>query len=301
MRLPFPRRVETVSLNAYQWFRDTPYRALDEAYRAAITIQKIETEYFNGNKIEADSAHNRSVAAYFQTKLHQLLRTARWRLAEFRIASAIVSDSDNSLGANNTISNGALAIATSPEPRTDYDAQQTLTKLTIVDQVLSRYAEPEASAIELESTQAMPTTTNLLKKNGEISTNSATKTDSIFSKSGVLPRSILKTGQRINRELKPNTEAEVLREFQLSRYRTRKSVQFLALLIILPLLTQQISKNLIFAPILNHCHPAKLAGFLFASILLPVDDRLIHQSRVKSHSPHQSRMIEYRVVKGLND
>lgn len=102
----------------------------------------------------------------------------------------------------------------------------------------------------------MPEATELLERNGEISIHSAIKTNSIFSKSGVLPRSILKTGQRINRELKPNTEAEVLSEFRVSRYRTKKLLQFLTLLIIVPLLTQQVSKNFVFSPMINHFHKA---------------------------------------------
>lgn len=91
MRLPLPTRVETFSLNALQWFQDTPYRALDQAYKAAIAIETIEANYFNGNKIGSDTAQNPAVTGYFQTKLNQLLRTVRWRLAEFRVASSVIS------------------------------------------------------------------------------------------------------------------------------------------------------------------------------------------------------------------
>lgn len=251
MRLPLPLRVETFSLKTFQWLKDTPNRALDQAYRAAITIEAIETDYFNGNKIGAGSAQNPSAIAYFKTKLNQLLRIARWRLAEFRLTSSVISDSDHSLHLGTAQAKKEIAVALD-EANKDYDTQQLLNKLIVVDRVLMRYAEPVLANLKPTQTPLEVVSTN--KKDEEISTNSATKTDSIFSKSGVLPRSILKTGQRLNRELKSDTEAEVLREFQLSRYRTKKSVRFLILLIAIPLFTQQVSKQFIFSPILNYFH-----------------------------------------------
>jgi len=74
MRLPLPARAELFSLNAYHWFRTTPNRALDRAYKAALAIKKIEDENFSGNKIGTDSNQSPSVTAYFQNKLNALLR-----------------------------------------------------------------------------------------------------------------------------------------------------------------------------------------------------------------------------------
>jgi hypothetical protein len=46
MRLPLPARAELFSLNAYQWFHNTPNRTLERAYKAALATKKIEDEHF---------------------------------------------------------------------------------------------------------------------------------------------------------------------------------------------------------------------------------------------------------------
>jgi hypothetical protein len=75
MKLITPAPVEGFTRNIYRWFRDTHLRSLDRALKAAIAIQDLETEYFDGNKIDANTTHqlegNTTTTAYFQTKLHQ--------------------------------------------------------------------------------------------------------------------------------------------------------------------------------------------------------------------------------------
>jgi hypothetical protein len=235
MRLP----AEKFSINAYQWFQGTPNRALNQAYKAAIAIQNIEAEYFNGNKIGSDPTQNSSVNSYFAIKLNKLLRTMRWRLAEFRVASVIVSDSDKLLQPRNPVST-LVRIPEAPEP--SFNPQDILDKLTVVDQILTRYSEPEPIPVpeEIPNHQA-----------------AAAPKDSMFTKTSLIPRSLIKTGMRLNRELKPSSESEVIKEYHLSRFRTRRSFQFLAILIIAPILTQQVSKNFIFSPILHFFHSTK--------------------------------------------
>lgn len=78
--------------------------------------------------------------------------------------------------------------------------------------------------------------------------------DSKLDSSSFIPRSILRTADRFRRELNSDetTEAEVVRDFRTSKLRTRLAVRFMLLLVILPLLTQQISKALIVSPLVNH-------------------------------------------------
>lgn len=251
MRLPLPARAELFSLNAYHWFRTTPNRALDRAYKAALAIKKIEDENFSGNKIGTDSNQSPSVTAYFQNKLNALLRTARWRLVEFRTASAIVSDADLPFSLE-TRSDVARSSPLNPDSQTSYNSQQLLNKLVFVDRLLARYAEPEPQIIDLDAIQAPQTSVDSTKSNEAVSTGSVAKSESIFSKSGILPRSILRTGRRLQRELSSNSDMQVLQEFQLSRRRTKTSIRFLLVLIIVPLLVQQISKNFVFSPIIDH-------------------------------------------------
>ena len=75
MKLITPTSIETITSNVYRWFRDTHLRSLDRALKAAISIQDLETEYFDGKKIDVNTTHrlegNTTTTAYFQTKLHQ--------------------------------------------------------------------------------------------------------------------------------------------------------------------------------------------------------------------------------------
>jgi hypothetical protein len=216
MKLLSPTHVEVFTRNVYHWIRDTHLRALDRSYKAAIAIQEIEVEYFNGQKIDADATYNPSTAGYFQTKLDRLLRTIRWRLAEFRMASAIALD---------------------PEAQTNQEAKPILDKLAVIDRVLVRYAESEISLSDFNHFDESKASSKSSNKNANFSA---------FTKV-----------MRLNRELKPNTEADVVREFQLSRHRAKKSLQFLALLIIIPILTPQVTKSFIFSPIFSHFHGTK--------------------------------------------
>jgi hypothetical protein len=76
---------------------------------------------------------------------------------------------------------------------------------------------------------------------------------------GILPRSILSTIGRLQVELDPNAEEDVVKNFRLTQRRTIISIRFILLLIIVPLLTHQISKVLIVGPIINHFRGSETA------------------------------------------
>jgi hypothetical protein len=73
----------------------------------------------------------------------------------------------------------------------------------------------------------------------------------ISKKTGILPRSIGRTLKRIAKDLSPKAEEEFVNDFRFSRNQTRIAVRFLVLLIILPILTQQLSKHFIISPVLE--------------------------------------------------
>ncbi len=68
---------------------------------------------------------------------------------------------------------------------------------------------------------------------------------------GVLPRSILSTISRLQVELDPNSEQEVIQNFRHAQRRTIISIRFILLLIIVPLLTHQIAKAFVVGPIID--------------------------------------------------
>ncbi|MEH1807919.1 MAG: CemA family protein [Nostoc sp.] len=67
----------------------------------------------------------------------------------------------------------------------------------------------------------------------------------------------------MGRDLDPDSEAQIIQEFQKSQTRTRIALRFIILLVIVPLLTQQLSKTFVFSPIVNHLQSAnKIEIFL---------------------------------------
>ena len=75
---------------------------------------------------------------------------------------------------------------------------------------------------------------------------------SAFEKTGPIPRSITRTFEKFKKELDPNAESEIIEEFRVSRYQTSASIKYLLLLIVSPILVNQISKSFIFSPFIDY-------------------------------------------------
>ncbi|NEO71373.1 MAG: proton extrusion protein PcxA, partial [Moorea sp. SIO3H5] len=87
--------LQTILRTARQWFFDTPDRALDQAYKAALKIKAIEDEYFGGQKISADtSQYSNSVIAYFEAEINKYLKTINLRIAEFKTSRSVILNSE---------------------------------------------------------------------------------------------------------------------------------------------------------------------------------------------------------------
>ncbi len=245
--------------NANRWLIQTPERALDQAYEAALCIRAIEDQHFNGEKISARAPqHSENVLNYFQSELKKNLKLAELRLTEFR-ASRVVVDSTNSTLYNRS-ANYSL--------RDRETAETTLEKLRFVDSILERYTEPKLSdskaLIPLSQPNGSTYVTQvpgrgsarlnapITSKNLDLSEVQFSGDDnSILDKTGVLPRSILGTLGRIKRDLDPNSEEQVIHTFRVSKVKTLISIRLILLLIIVPLLVQQLSKTFVVGPLVD--------------------------------------------------
>jgi hypothetical protein len=78
-----------------------------------------------------------------------------------------------------------------------------------------------------------------------------TKAAGLSDRVNVLPRSILRTVDRIRQDLDPNAEQEVVEEFRASKAKTTAGIRFLLLLVIVPLLTQQFTKTFVVGPVVD--------------------------------------------------
>lgn len=246
---------------ANRWLLRTPERALNEAYDAAVMIKGLEDAHFGGSRVAFDSGnYSRSAQAYFEGELKKYLDIIRIRLTEFKASSSILRLSSQSL------SSQSLTEVQLQENAGEFQAVSVidkpaaiLKKLRFIDEIVLRYenkaTNPLAPLVIVSGPQKLttrsadwPTDRPNLGPNPQ----EGNSFKSITDKTGVLPRSILETVDRIKRDLDPDSEREVVQNFRNSKSRTLIATRFLLLLIIVPLLTQQVSKNFVVGPIVDH-------------------------------------------------
>ncbi|WP_024545065.1 proton extrusion protein PcxA [Picosynechococcus sp. NKBG15041c] len=218
---------------ARRWFYDTPDRALEQAYRAALQIQAIELEHFGGKPVSGRHAdYSDSVIRYFQGEVRKQLKIIQVRLREFRSFNSIVPVSEATL--QKKASNAYYPDATD-KPTVIVE------KLRFIDEITGRYgrglSKQSVALIPLDRPQTTET-------GGDISAPKP-QVETVSDKTGLLPRSILRTFSRIQQEIDPKSqeaEEEVVSKFRRSRDKTAISIKFLLTLVIVPLLVHQLAK-----------------------------------------------------------
>ncbi|MEM9271899.1 MAG: proton extrusion protein PcxA [Cyanobacteria bacterium P01_F01_bin.143] len=249
-----------------KWLSATPERALDVAYRAAVKIKAIEDDHFNGQKVSRVNAdYSDSVIRVFRNDVNNYLNTIKVRLTEFKSSRALLIFSDNQPSDYSEI------VQYGKEFVTDREQLSIIEKLNFIDYILEQYQDNSEEATfttaKLESdydsssqnkiSNSKQTKSLSDRSSGRSQNQTSTSdpsTETISDKTGVLPRSILRTFVRIRKEIDPqadNTEQEVLKKFRRSRNKTSISVRFLLILIIVPLFTHQFTKTFLIRPLVE--------------------------------------------------
>ncbi|MEO0756439.1 MAG: proton extrusion protein PcxA [Cyanobacteria bacterium J06648_16] len=249
-----------------QWVTQTPDRALDQAYAAALKITRIEDDYYDGNPVRPGyGSYGESAYSYFRGEVNRELRRIRARMAVFRTGNALLRQED---ARELEVQFSDPAAETADGSRATLDLVERpptlLRKLRFIDEVLGRYEEAETAQ---SSSQARP----IVDRNGSNAlvaedkatltnpSNKKDKREGLADASSVLPRSILRTVDRVKQDLDPKAEVEVVRNFRSSKGKTKIALRFLLLLVIVPLLTQQLTKNLLVGPIVDYGREATQA------------------------------------------
>jgi hypothetical protein len=326
------------SLNtAEQWYRNTPERALNQAYEAAQAIKRLESQYSNHQTIDVAAQGEGAVSTYLQTQVAKHLKTIRMRLTEYKFCTPVV-DSAPPQSKSRSINFPSGNVQTSSLTPTDNDfvpsdyviaaesyisvsdttvdlSQEMLAKLQFIDSVLIRYEPWRSPQFPLSAVSGAALQMSNSPGNGRSSSRSVRSIqDSFYNFSGgppdnrkpgktegnsFIPRSILKTADRFRRELDPTpqTEEEVVKNFRTARVRTRAATRFLLLLIILPLLTQQVSKALVIGPLVDYFRgPDQIEAWVnprveekFLTELMSFEEKLKFQNLVleKKHSAQE--------------
>ena len=262
-----------------QWFYRTADRALDEAYKAALKIKAIEDEHFGGEQIVISSEYsNNQVAAYFQNDLNKYLNIARIRLAEFQTSRTVTGNNYPQSPDPQQFESRGFNDINSYTQDIEYEAR-ILEKLSFIDEILTRYANsnqqpedfnPQRSsfgerAIDLiapplpdanRSDRFIDTAAEIVRSenrstNRRQSNEMPTPTGENINKRPFVDPSLISTFRRIQQDLNPKAETQVLENYRFSQGKTRSALRFILMLILVPLIVQYISKIVIIGPAVN--------------------------------------------------
>jgi CemA family len=239
--LSLSQKLYSYLVSLYKWYLRTPQRSLEEAYQAALHIQKIENEHFQGNKINIDITINSSVSDYFAVDLRKNMKIVRMRLTEFNSSRFFLNESSQTAMEKYAV-----------ESPTTKDVLETL---QFIDAVTSKYTNSEDLQTDYSVTPAKASKNSLAIKTpppNNHSQNSNILPGNKASKTGILPRSILTTFNRLQIELDPKSEQDVVQKFRMTQRRTIISIRFILLLVIIPILTHQLSKAIFIGRLVDH-------------------------------------------------
>ena len=245
-----------------RWLSATPERALDAAYRAAIKIQALENDHFEGKIVSSSSVeYSQSVINVFKSDVNSYLRTIDARLAEFKISRGLL------IFSNTSSNNSSQEIVRYTNGFDDTRKLTVVEKLAFIDAVIYKYKKNVVPDLEVTPTRRLENgkvdnrliinknnSSLALKKAIEENNSKEPSTETITDKTSVLPRSFMRTINRIKQEIDPqseDTEEEVVKKFRKSRNKTAISIRFLLILIIIPLLTHQVTKSIIITPLVQ--------------------------------------------------
>ncbi|MEL6578501.1 MAG: proton extrusion protein PcxA [Cyanobacteria bacterium J06621_12] len=245
-----------------RWLASTPERALDAAYRAAIKIKAIEDDHFAGQMVSSGSAeYSESVIKVFKGDVKNYLNTINARLTEFKISRGLL------IFADTQPNDSSQSLVRYTNGFDDTRELTTIEKLAFIDAVTYKYKNPTVQELEITPTRrlaqnqrdkrliinrnerSLATNSSLSEQNGK-----DPNTETITDKTSVLPRSFMRTLNRIKQEIDPkseDTEEEVVKKFRKSRNKTAISIRFLLILIIIPLLTHQVTKSVLITPLVQ--------------------------------------------------
>jgi len=268
-----------------QWVKNTPERAIDAAYKAAVNIKKLEDDYFEGNPMSKDWGYATNTYSLFQTQLQSALSTIDIRLAEYKVSSKI----PNILKQDVT----RVPFKLIGNPNLENTNPNILQKLAFIDLILSRYrftgstvTSDKNHPVPLLDPEKIDPTAKKPPKPSLIGTETV-RPDSdhrMFTPKYVeqtyVPISILQSIERIRRNLTSGDryEQELVQEVRQTRRRINIGIRFIIILVVVTISTQQISKNLIYKPLVENWESTHKIEFEFSE---EIQERALNRFRLE--------------------
>lgn len=242
-----------------QWLSRRQLQVLNNAFEGAQTIKALEDQYFNGDKIEPRSEQSKTVSDYVQSLRDRQLLRIRTNLAQFRLNGFLISQKSRIQGA------AALDDASGLEIR-GLDAD-SLQKLNFIDSVISKYRPLSDDEALLQITDQLEGRTAPVQdaESPEAADSSASSPSrgerlphpepqqrSVFTRQSRRIRPNVFGGlQTIRQELNPAYEQQVIEELRLHRQQDKIALRWLAILLLIPIIVQIVTKTVILSPILS--------------------------------------------------
>jgi hypothetical protein len=267
--------------NIFSWVKNTPERAIDDAFEAAVKIKSIEEENFNGNKIANDGSFSRSVFSVFEIQLQKYLKTINARLNFYKVSASLpyLQTQSSSNQANNAIAKYAPNNqAIDPVGSGQLSANQLggnsskfsiYQKLAFIDYTLEKYTRASDQTIDVKPSVAKVSTSRqnleedvergsdekfqLFKSTKPKSYRRPPQQVASVEKS-ILPGSFLKAFDRVRRNVSgayTDYEKDIVDELRQSRQRINQALRYIIILIVSVIAVQLLSKALIFSPMIN--------------------------------------------------
>ena len=271
--------------NIFSWVKNTPERAIDEAFEAAVNIKRIEEETFKGNKIANDGSFGSSVFSVFEIQLQKYLRTINARLSFYKVSASLpylqTQSSSNQANTaiakyapnnqdNDPVGNGQLSANQLGGNSRRFSIYQ---KLAFIDYTLERYNRASDQTIDVLAKPSVNTNSSDNRQNLEELVE--TETDEKFQlfkstnkskkyrrppqqvtsvEKSILPGSFFKAFDRVKRNLTgsyPDYEKDIVEELRQSQKRITQALRYIVILVISVIAVQFLSKAIVFSPMID--------------------------------------------------
>ncbi|XFA73649.1 hypothetical protein RYO59_001898 [Thermosynechococcaceae cyanobacterium Okahandja] len=199
------------------WFQRWQLGALEKAYQGAIALKTIEDKHFNGAPVGQAAQLPHTVFEYLQSRVERQLNAIAFNLNQFKLSGWMSQDSS------------------------DPQEAEILSKLSFIESVISRY--PTVATSPTSTTPNTDTTAN-----GVIITDPLT-----FNSETLLTADQPRRPSFLSRWGTPKAdyEEQVVQQLRTQRKHEAIAARWLAILVLVPLLVQIASRNLVFEPLLD--------------------------------------------------
>jgi hypothetical protein len=250
-----------------------PERSLTEAYQVAIKIKSWEQKYF---EVERTDGVQQDTSYLIQEDIEKNITILQHKVKEFHASKSHV-DSLN---------------------------YERVEKLLFIEGILAKYKLERLATVNPVKAQSSRISSTILPPlSPPTPLDEPTNSETFSGKPEILPRSIGRTIDKIKRDFTPNAEKKVVSDFYRSRTKTLIASRVLLMLIIIPLLTHLLAKNLIVMPIVSEFRGEESKIFLHSEMKeealkeIQTFEQELKLESLLSHSPVLAPEIKEEKIK----